>query len=244
MSPGADGHPLDNPVWDSIRGAHSGLADLVQTGSGSAGRYRPDVCPFGAVEDLRNPECWNALAAVVDGHSVCVLLYDIGVPAGWDVVATIPGVQMDGSGVEPLTDDEAVALTQADVPEMLALVELTRPGPFLPRTVEMGHYVGIRRGGKLVAMAGERMHPTGWTEISAVCTDADHRSEGLGTRLVRTVAAGIRARDEQPFLHAAASNTTAIRLYQALGFTVRAAPTFTVIVPAGRSDASGRGGPG
>lgn len=70
-------------------------------------------------------------------------------------------------------------------------------------------------------MAGERLRVPGWTEISAVCTDPDHRGRGLATRLVRAVAAGIRERGDTPFLHAAASNARAIALYESLGFTLR-----------------------
>jgi predicted GNAT family acetyltransferase len=124
-------------------------------------------------------------------------------------------------------------LDATDVPEMLALVERTKTGPFLPRTIAMGTYLGIRRRGRLVAMAGERLHPPGWTEISAVCTDPEHRGEGLATRLVPAVAAGIRDRGETPFLHAAATNTGAIRLYEALGFRLRKSLMFgSVRVPA------------
>ncbi|GMA85333.1 hypothetical protein GCM10025868_05830 [Angustibacter aerolatus] len=125
-------------------------------------------------------------------------------------------------------DPDAVRLTAADVPEMLALVERTRPGPFLPRTIEMGTYLGVRREGRLVAMAGERLHPPGWTEISAVCTDESARGQGLATRLVLAVAHGIRERGETPFLHAAGDNTNAIRLYESLGFRLRRRTTFQV----------------
>ena len=123
-------------------------------------------------------------------------------------------------------DEEAVRLGPADVPEMLALVERTQPGPFLPRTVEMGTYLGIRRDGALVAMAGERLRPPGWTEISAVCTDPAFRGAGLATRLVLAVAHGIRERGETPFLHTAAANTTATRLYESLGFRLRRTTRF------------------
>ena len=109
---------------------------------------------------------------------------------------------------------------------MLELVGRAKPGPFLQRTVEMGAYYGIRRDGRLVAMAGERLRPPGWTEISAVCTDEEHRGQGLATRLVRHVAAGITARGDTPFLHAAAVNTGAIRLYESMGFTVRRTTVF------------------
>ena len=50
-----------------------------------------------------------------------------------------------------------VNLTPADVPDMMQLVELTKPGPFAARTIALGSYIGIRAGGQLVAMAGERM---------------------------------------------------------------------------------------
>jgi hypothetical protein len=99
----------------------------------------------------------------------------------------------------------------------------------------MGTYLGVRRGGRLVAMAGERLHPPGWTEISAVCTDAEHRGEGLATRLVLAVAAGIRERGDTPFLHASAANVDAIRLYAALGFRLRRTLRFGAVrTPAGR----------
>jgi predicted GNAT family acetyltransferase len=106
------------------------------------------------------------------------------------------------------------------VPEILDLVERTKPGPFAKRTIEMGRYLGIRREGRLIAMAGERLRPPGWTEVSAVCTDPDFRGQGLAARLTLAVAAGILERGELPFLHAAATNTNAIRLYEGLGFEI------------------------
>ena len=126
-------------------------------------------------------------------------------------------------------DDEAVELGRADVPDMLALIARTQPGPFEPETHLMGRYLGIRRDGVLVAMAGERMHPPGWTEISAVCTDEVVRGQGLASRLVRAVGHGIRARGERPFLHAAGYNTGAISLYEHLGFALRRSATFAVV---------------
>ena len=126
-------------------------------------------------------------------------------------------------------DDEAVALGADDVPEMLDLVARTRPGPFRQETRRMGGYLGIRLGGALIAMAGRRMHPPGWTEIIAVCTDPDHRGKGLAERLVRAVAAGIRTSGDVPFLHVAAVNTGAIRLYRTMGFTLRREVVFSVL---------------
>jgi predicted GNAT family acetyltransferase len=117
---------------------------------------------------------------------------------------------------------------------MLDLVARTRPGPFLPHTIELGGYLGIRRSGALVAMAGERLLPPDWSEISAVCTDPAFRGQGLATRLTLAVANAITDRGDMPFLHAAADNISAIRLYESLGFRLRRQATFVVMrVPHG-----------
>jgi predicted GNAT family acetyltransferase len=112
---------------------------------------------------------------------------------------------------------------------MLALVARTQPGPFEPRTIELGTYLGIRRDGRLVAMAGERLRPPGWVEVSAVCTDVRFRGQGLATRLVRAVGQGIRDGGREVFLHTAATNHAAIRLYASIGFTLRCRTTFALV---------------
>src|SRR5262249_36488025 len=128
-------------------------------------------------------------------------------------------------------DEEAVRLGPSDVPEMLALVERTEPGPFAPRTLELGTFLGIRRDGALVAMAGERFHPPGWIEVSAVCTDQAYRGQGLAARLIRAIVADVRERDAEPFLHVAGWNTGAIRLYETLGFQRRRTTEFASFRP-------------
>jgi predicted GNAT family acetyltransferase len=128
---------------------------------------------------------------------------------------------------------EAEVLTAADVPEVLDLVTRTKPGPFLPRTIEFGRYLGIRRNGRLVSMAGERMRGPGWTEISAVCTDDAYRGQGLAARVVRAVAAGIAGRGETALLHVDRKNSSAIRFYENLGFTVRAEMDFVLLEAGG-----------
>ena len=194
---------------------------------GQAARYPVDVSPFVAVAPDHDERVWDDLATLVGPGGTVPLSGAIGaVPAGWGPVAEGEGVQMIGMGLEVATDPDLIELGPADVPDMLELIARTRPGPFRPRTIELGRYLGVRRGGTLVAMAGERLHPPGWTEISAVCTDAAYRGEGLATRLVRAVGAGIKARREAPFLNVVATNTNAIRLYEQLGFVVRRRATF------------------
>ena len=129
---------------------------------------------------------------------------------------------------------EVLTLSASDVPDMVDLVTLTQPGPFEARTIELGTYLGVREGGRLIAMAGERMHFEGHTEISAVCTHPDHQGQGLAGLLVDCLVTDINGRGEVAFLHAASTNTTAISRYQSLGFTIRRqveAVAFTVNPP-------------
>jgi ribosomal protein S18 acetylase RimI-like enzyme len=228
------GHVLDHPAWPTLTGAHRHLGELV----GRAGRYDADVSPFTAIEDAADPRAWADLAALLGPGSTFVISGVDELPEGWSV-DEIPGLQLVATSLRSEVDPEAVPLGPADVPEMLDLVARTRPGPFLPRTIEMGAYAGIRRGGELIAMAGERLRPPGWTEISAVCTDPGHRGQGLATRLVRHVAAGITARGDTPFLHAAASNTSAVKLYESIGFTLRRPTVFRLARVPGQAQDTG-----
>ncbi|MGC5341969.1 GNAT family N-acetyltransferase [Streptomyces sp. DT24] len=216
---------LDNPAWAALTGSHRRLSQRV----GAAARYHPDVAPFVALADPLDPRGWQDLAALVGPGTSFTLAGVHAVPAGWEILHEVEGVQLIATSLRGGPDPEAVRLGAADVPEMLDLVARTRPGPFLPRTVELGAYHGIRRDGRLVAMAGERLRPPGWTEISAVCTDEAHRGEGLATRLVRHVADGIRERGDRPFLHTSAANTRAVRLYESLGFSLRLRPRFRTL---------------
>ncbi len=214
---------LDHAVWSSLTGPHARFAQ----GSALVLRYPPDMSPFLAPAPGRSgPELWSALYDLVGpgqvfGFSGSADLLD-SLPEGWSLPMRGEGVQLVATdALETAPAAEAVVLGADDVPEMLDLVKRTEPGPFLPRTYELGTYLGIRRNGALVAMAGERMHPPGFTEISAVCTDPAFRGQGLAGTLVRAIADGIRARGEMPMLHASGHNHNAIRLYEGLGFRLR-----------------------
>jgi ribosomal protein S18 acetylase RimI-like enzyme len=229
-------HVLDNPAWSALTGPQRSFG--VRTGD--VARFDPEISLFGAFaagpgpgpdpghDPDPDPGAWGQMAELIGPGGVVITTGRTGTPPeGWSVEYDGGAVQMTGevlvgAGDPPASETrEVVPLGTDDVPEMLELVALARPGPFAPRTVELGGYVGIRRRGRLVAMAGERLRPVGWAEISAVATHPDHRRQGLGELLVRVVAAGIVARGETPVLHAAADNAAALRLYGAMGFTLR-----------------------
>jgi len=215
--PSVPSHVLDDPARSSLLGPHARFAESV----GAVLRYHPDVSVFVSLPPDPGEQDWRDAAKLLGpGGVVPTAGTDPTLPPGWEQVMRIPGVQMTGEDVYGAADPEAVRLGAEDVPEMLALVEHANPGPFKTRTVELGTYLGLRHEGRLIAMAGERLHPPGWTEISAVCTHADFRGKGLASRLINAVAHGIRERGETPFLHAAAQNP-AIGLYESLGFRLR-----------------------
>ena len=220
--------PLERPVWESLTTHHAHLSE----GNALARRFLPDVNLFASARD-DTPEALAALATLVrPGETVFLLqVPDNVIPPGFLVTQAAKGVQMvatRSAQPEP-AGDEILTLGQADAPEMLALARLTEPGPFLPRTHTMGTFLGVRIGGRLAAMAGERMRFPGYTEVSGVCTHPDFRGRGLARYLSAEVTTRIEARGERPFLHAWKSNWAAISLYEALGFRVRAEVNVAVL---------------
>jgi ribosomal protein S18 acetylase RimI-like enzyme len=216
---------LDDPVGESLRGHHAHLARRT----GRAATYLPEVATFSAPPADPGPQDWADLARLLGRGGFADLFSSTAAPPpGWEPVFTLEGRQMiwTGTGHPAHRTGEVVELGAVDVPEMRALVARTAPGPFWPRTRELGTYLGIREGGSLVAMAGERLRPPGWTEISAVCTAPEARGQGHAARLVTTLVSRIRSRGERPFLHVAEANTGAMALYDGLGFETRKHVTF------------------
>lgn len=213
-------HPLDFPAWSALTGRQAHLAVTV----GQARRFDGAYGVFAALEN-RSPAGLRDLADLVAVHGdVAFLEAEPPPPApGLELLSQNLGVQMvaDRPVSAPPPPFEIRPLADADGPEMLALATLTQPGPFFARTHQLGDFVGVKVEGRLVAMAGERMKPDGFTEVSGVCTHPDHRGRGYAAALMRHVCEAIRARGETPFLHAYASNSGAIALYETLGFTLR-----------------------
>jgi len=222
-------HPLDRPVWSALNGRQSGLARR----DADARRFAPEYGPFGAAPD-GSPENWQALRRLAgpEGGLYLVEAEPPQAPAGvplrfepecWQMVAKSAGP----AGPAPPFD--VLDLGEADAAEMHGLATLTRPGPFSSATHRLGAFVGVRQAGRLVAMAGERMKPDGFTEVSAVCTHPEFRGQGYAAALMRIVMDRIGARGETPFLHVYASNTGAISVYETLGFRFRRRMTIGVI---------------
>jgi ribosomal protein S18 acetylase RimI-like enzyme len=226
---------LDNPVWHALTSRDAGLAESRS----GARRYRPDVSVFYGVDRL-DADGWAGLAELA-GSSRGVVLVGDGIdhlPSGWTRHETLLAHQMvltdrpvdrpleslESPESPPVLNQHRAAIRRLDASDaarMLELVEATRPGPFRARTYELGPYVGVFLDGRLVTMAGERMHLPGFTEISAVCTHPDVRRQGLGAAVTRRVATAIVERGETPFLHVADDNGGARRIYEQLGFVTR-----------------------
>lgn len=213
-------HPLDRATWSALNKRHARFAIV----HGGARRYDPAYGVFAAVED-RSDASLASLGALVAQHGdVALLGVDPPTEApGVTVASQDLGVQMTATRPTPgpSPDVAIISLSETDAPEMLALATLTEPGPFFARTHLLGDFFGVRENGQLVAMAGERMKPDGFTEVSGVCTHPDYRGRGYAGALMRLVSQRILDRGEIPFLHAYASNRGAIALYETLGFAVR-----------------------
>jgi len=219
--------PLDRPIWSALSTRQQALAE----GSGRALRFPLAIAPFADMADM-SAESFAALGALMSPSEIAVLFTPDAVtaPPEFKTLLAETGEQMIGTPAEsPIPGVEAIPLGVADVPAMLELTALTKPGPFSLRTHELGCFLGVRINGQLVAMAGERMKPANYTEITAVCVHPDHRGRGYAQMLLGAVGRQIAARGESPFLHVFTSNASAIALYRRQGMEIRGRFHITVL---------------
>ena len=217
---------LDNPIWFALSTEHR----LLARSHGLARRYPPDVSPLAAFLHPTQDAFADLRRLVNRGEHVALFTASpVDVPGGWQIDRSrwidqmICESSLDSPPLAPLR------LGTTDIPEMLDLTAATEPGPFLPQTIQMGNYFGIRASdGRLVAMAGERLQSTAFAEISAVCTLPEFRGRGYARALVTFIAAQILAAGKTPFLHVKSENEAKV-VYQKIGFRLRAAIWLTVI---------------
>lgn len=219
---------LDTPILTALKTSHRDLALNARFVS----RYPAEIAPFAAFAD-ETPQAHDELRDFAKLGPVALLYPDAGAPApvaGLDIKIDAKVVQMIATGpAEAPPGFSPETLGVADVPAMLELTALTKPGPFASRTHELGRYIGIRVDGRLAAMAGERMRPQGFTEISAVCVHPDFQGRGYAKALLKSLMVSIAARGERPFLHLYADNPGARALYERLGFVPRQTFVFRVM---------------
>jgi ribosomal protein S18 acetylase RimI-like enzyme len=224
-------NPLDNVIWQALTTRQEHFAETFHT----ARRFPQEVTALCAMEQP-NDSGYESLAGLIRCGATGAIFLNEPYPArtGWDYVAGAPLLQMvcddrPGTSHAPANESEIIELGPQDSADMIELTSLTKPGPFGKRTHELGFYAGIRDHGKLVAMAGERLKVSGYTEVSAVCTHPDHLGKGYAARLMLAVMRCIHQRGEIPFLHVRADNARAIALYERLGFRTRWQGHFAVL---------------
>ncbi len=213
-------HVLDNPIWNALATGNQTFA----IGNNQAKYFKRDIAPFAAIE-TNTAENFTNLYELLPQNTVIAVFKpeDMEFPQRWQVVDPVPVFQMvyDHPVTTQIDDAGIVTLGDEHIPAMLALTKLTNPGPFFNRTIDFGNYYGIFEGDNLVAMAGRRMQPLPYMEVSAVCNHPDHVGKGYASRLIQHQVRLIKADGGVPFLHVKTSNASAIKLYEKLGFVTR-----------------------
>ena len=223
-------HVLDNAIWQALTTKQTHLAQT----HGNAAKFLNEVSMLSAVSEPSESAFHDLASLLQVGERVGLFLNEVPPPLPeLRLVTSADLIQMlhDGVDTAPANSEPEnfVSLGVADVPEMLSLTQLTKPGPFGRRTHELGDYFGIRIDGRLIAMAGERLLVPGYTEISAICTHPDHLGRGYASGLTAMQIARIRNRGEIPFLHVLPGNKRAVNLYERLGFETRQARKYVIL---------------
>lgn len=217
---------LNNPAFYALATGNKQLNE----GDEHIKFFSNQVAPFAGF-DIDTQQGFQKLYELLphDGPAIYISPDPIEIPEQWDIVNLIMCYQMIYEGDHTSADKPLRSLTYNDVPQMLALTQLTNPGPFLNNTINFGHYEGIFEGNKLIAMAGQRLNPLPYAEISAVCTHPDHLGKGYAKQLLLSQADRIKTEGNIPFLHVREDNTRAIEVYKSMGFTIHQQLHFYVL---------------
>jgi len=210
---------LVNPVWSAL----NSVDQRLNIGDEEVSYFDSEVSPFVAMQDWCDEAQLNALEKLPSGRSWFVMR-EGGVKFIDDFVQviTIPLYQMVCKDFKSnlLSDVDVRLLGEEHLESMLSITGLTKPGPFMSRTIEFGNYKGLFVGDRLVSMAGERLHVEGYTEVSAVCTHPNQLGKGFGAHMLSILSADVLAKGNIPFLHVRQDNKRAIGMYERLGFEV------------------------
>lgn len=225
-----------NPVLHALEARQRRFAVF----DGDAAKYQTDVAPFAAVRQREARAMLELRSLLAMGETVYMMGEEPLVVQGLVFEGTLAGVQMmfpedaDLPGAAALaggaSSADVLKLSCDNAAEMVALTEIAFPGYFRIRTCEMGAYYGVRVGGRLVAMAGERMAFDRYREISGVCTHPEHRGKGYAAALVTRLLEDHRRDGWLSCLHTGAANKRAIELYERLGFVVSCEVAFHRVV--------------
>ena len=207
---------LDHITWHTLTGPHARFA----TGTDDARRYAPGFSPIVGFANAERPNFAGLADYCEPGERFYCDGWSGVTPAGWRVESESTMLKMVWEGTIPANDEApaAIRLGPEHVSQALALAAVTHPGPFGPRTIELGEYFGWFEGQDLVAMAGERMCAGALREISGVSTHPHFQGQGLARRLMSKLIRRQMQRNEIPFLHVMRENDRAHELYERMGF--------------------------
>lgn len=221
------GATLANPVWHAL----GTMQQHLNAGNQQLRFFAPAVAPFAGMENWDTASLHH-FEANMPAQRRLYLMQETAVviPSSLQVHFTVPLYQMICADFQPAFEDyPLVPLTEEHIPQMLALTALTKPGPFLAQTIQLGGYVGVFDGDQLIAMGGERLKVPGFTEVSAICTHPDYRGRHLARHILSQVSQQIIRRGEVPFLHSLTTNEPALKVYAQLGYRLNRNIFFAIV---------------
>jgi ribosomal protein S18 acetylase RimI-like enzyme len=209
---------LDNPAWYALISGNNNLA----YGTNDVKFFDKDVAPFVGFNE-NSAGNFDTLYQLIDHNGIVMFIspQPATIPGKWKVLRHIPCLQMVFNGSVTTVNVDLINLTNEHIPQMMELTQLTKPGPFVTRTIEFGSYQGIFENDKLIAMTGQRMAPLPYVEVSAVCTHPDHLGKGYAKQLLLSQINQIINQGNIPFLHVRDDNHRAIKVYESVGFVTR-----------------------
>ncbi len=213
-------HILDNPAWNALVSGNKHLSK----GNEQIKYFSEDVSPFVGLLEAGPYEFDFLYHVIPTERKLAIISFkEMKIPNQWTVLDHIKALQMVHKHPAPPATATAqiIPLQEKHVPQMIALTQMTHPGPFFKRTIDFGNYEGIFNNNKLIAMAGQRLHADPYTEISAVCTHPDFTGKGYAASIIISQIHKIKAASSIPYLHVKDDNDKAIHLYKTLGFEAR-----------------------